>query len=158
MATSSRPYDLFLSYNTRDHAAVERVGRWLKDHGLACFMDRWYLVPGTPWPVALEAALQQSRAVAVFLGPGEMGRWQQREQYLALNRQASNSLVNAFSPLLWPEIQDEVDRREKANEKTASLEKGTLSLRDLVEIALNRQPGTQRLLLVVDQWEELYTL
>ena len=69
-----------------------------------------------------------------------------------------NSLVNAFSPLLWPDLEDEVDRREKANEKTASLEKGTLSLRDLVEIALNKQPGTQRLLLVVDQWEELYTL
>ena len=69
-----------------------------------------------------------------------------------------NSLVNALSPLLWPDLDDEVDRREKANEKTASLEKGTLSLRDLVEIALNKQPGTQRLLLVVDQWEELYTL
>ena len=69
-----------------------------------------------------------------------------------------NSLVNAFSPLVWPDLEDEVDRREKANEKTASLEKGTLSLRDLAEIALNKQPGTQRLLLVVDQWEELYTL
>ena len=69
-----------------------------------------------------------------------------------------NSLVNAFSPLLWPDLEDEVNRREKANEKTASLEKGTLSLRDLAEIALKKQPGTQRLLLVVDQWEELYTL
>ncbi len=69
-----------------------------------------------------------------------------------------NSLVNALSPLVWPDLEDEVDRREKANEKTASLEKGTLSLRDLAEIALNKQPGTQRLLLVVDQWEELYTL
>ena len=36
--------------------------------------------------------------------------------------------------------------------------RGTLSLRDLAEIALKKQPGTQRLLLVVDQWEELYTL
>ena len=69
-----------------------------------------------------------------------------------------NSLVNAFAPVLWPDLEDEVDRREKANEKTASLEKGTLSLRDLAEIALKKQPGTQRLLLVVDQWEELYTL
>jgi len=297
----TRTYDVFLSYNTRDYAAVERVGRWLQAHGLTCFMDRWYLAPGTPWPAALEAKLKDSRAVAVFLGPGEMGRWQQREQYLALNRQASsgipiipvllpgsdpplgflslntwvdlrarldderqlktlaaavrgqapaeaetegvaalrsvcpfrgllpfreedapfffgrqddtnrlveavghhpfvgvlgasgsgkssvvlaglvprlrsdptrvwevvtmvptarpfNSLVSAFVPLLWPRIEDEVDRREKANEKAGSFEKGTLSLRDLTEIALGEQPGTQRLLLVVDQWEELYTL
>src|SRR4051794_14945347 len=100
MATPSRTYDLFLSYNTRDHAAVERVGRRLKDHGLTCFMDRWYLVPGTSWPVALEQALQQSRAVAVFLGPGEMGRWQQREQYLALDRQASSDIP--LIPVLLP--------------------------------------------------------
>ncbi len=301
MDLPSRTYDVFLSYNTRDYQAVERVGRWLKDNGLTCFMDRWYLVPGTSWPSALEQALKQSKAVAVFLGPGEMGRWQQRELQLALDRQAAsgmpvvpvllpgadpplgflslntwvdlrtrldeerplnvlagavrglapaelepenqavaqtvcpfrgllpfreedapfffgrqddtdqlvaavtrhafvavlgasgsgkssvaraglvprlrsdretvwevvtmvptarplNSLVNALSPLVWPDLEDEVDRREKANEKTASLEKGTLSLRDLAEIALNKQPGTQRLLLVVDQWEELYTL
>src|SRR5271165_2539643 len=57
-----------------------------------------------------------------------------------------------------PDLDDEVDRREKANEKSSSLERGILSLRDLAEIALQKQPGTQRLLLVVDQWEELYTL
>jgi hypothetical protein len=301
MDLSGRVCDVFLSYTHRDHHAVERVGRWLRDRGLSCFMDRWYLVAGTPWPEALEQALQRSKAVVIFLGPGEMGRWQQREQHLALDRQALanfpvvpvllpgsdpplgflrlntwvdlrgglhdekplemlaaavrglavaeaeserpvaqnvicpfrgllpyreedalfffgrrddtdrlvdtvgkhsfvavlgasgsgkssvvraglvprlrtdpgtvwevvtlvptarplNSLVNALSPLLWPEVEDEVDRREKANEKTESLARGTLSLRDLVEIALGKQPGTQRLLLVVDQWEELYTL
>ena len=84
---SSRTYDVFLSYNSRDYQAVERVGRWLKDRGLTCFMDRWYLVPGTPWPVALSRPSTRAKAVAVFLGPGEMGRWQQREQHLALNRQ-----------------------------------------------------------------------
>ena len=52
-----------------------------------------------------------------------------------------NSLVNALSPLLWPDLEDEVDRREKANETTASLEKGKLSLRDLAEIALKQAAG-----------------
>ena len=56
MDPPGRTYDVFLSYNTRDHHAVERIGRWLKDRSLTCFMDRWYLVPGTPWPVALEQA------------------------------------------------------------------------------------------------------
>ena len=34
---------------------------------------------------------------------------------------------------------------------------GTDSLRGLVKDVLDEQPGTDRLLLVVDQWEELYT-
>jgi hypothetical protein len=33
-----------------------------------------------------------------------------------------------------------------------------LTLRDIVERVLQKQPGTDRLLLVADQWEEIYTL
>jgi hypothetical protein len=301
MALSIREYDVFLSYSRRDQHAIERVGRWLKDRGVTCFMDRWYLAHGASWIEALEQALVKSKAVAVFLGPGEMGRWQQRERDLALDRQTSfgtpvipvllpgadpplgflgqntwvdlriglnderplqvlagairgqvpaelntesefvaqsvcpfrgllpfreedapfffgrqnsteqliaavtrhslvavmgasgsgkssvvsaglvprlrsdretawevvtmvptdrplHSLLNTLSPLLWPEIDDEVSRREMSNVRTDSLKSGTLSLRDVTEIALKKQPGTQRMLLIVDQWEELYTL
>jgi hypothetical protein len=100
MDLSPPTYDVFLSYNSRDSLAVERVGRWLKDRGLTCFMDRWYLVPGTSWPSALEQALQGSRAVAVFLGPGEMGRWQARELHLALDRQVASGMP--VVPVLLP--------------------------------------------------------
>ena len=34
---------------------------------------------------------------------------------------------------------------------------GTIALRDVVERVLAKQPGTERLMLVVDQWEELFT-
>ncbi|MCA9467582.1 MAG: hypothetical protein KC643_19350, partial [Nitrospira sp.] len=34
----------------------------------------------------------------------------------------------------------------------------SITLRDVVERILDKQPGTDRLLLIVDQWEELYTL
>src|SRR5262245_56016131 len=100
MDLSPRTYDVFLSYNNRDSLAVERVGRWLEDHGLTCFMDRWYLRAGTPWLTALEQALDRSKAVAVFLGPGEMGRWQQRELHLALDRQAASGIP--VLPVLLP--------------------------------------------------------
>ena len=49
MSLSPPSYDVFLSYNSRVHASVERVARWLKEQGLTCFLDRWYLVPGTSW-------------------------------------------------------------------------------------------------------------
>jgi WD40 repeat protein len=94
-------YDGFLSYNWRDHAAVETVAHALRNRGLTVFLDRWYLVPGRPWHQALEEILGTCRAVAVFLGPYGMGPWQQREKGLALNRQARD-LTFPVIPVLLP--------------------------------------------------------
>jgi formylglycine-generating enzyme required for sulfatase activity/energy-coupling factor transporter ATP-binding protein EcfA2 len=80
-------FDVFLSYHWRDHAHVEALARRLREEQLTVFLDRWYLTPGQSWPKALETTLAQCRAVAVCIGQGEMGPWQQREQYLALERQ-----------------------------------------------------------------------
>ncbi len=300
MGQRDQQFDVFLSYSTRDHVLVEQVANWLKERGLRCFMDRSYLTPGVPWPRALEEALETSKSVAVFLGAGELGRWQERELYLALDVQIAKqtpvipvllpgsdpalgflslntwvdlrheearerqlgilagairgrapaelgeeaatvrdsicpyrglltfreedapfffgrqaytqelceavrnrafvmivgasgsgkssvvragvvprlrsgesgtvwevatmvptdrpltSLIASLSSMLWPDIQDEVERRAQANKTARSLQEKTLSLRDLVEIVLSKQPGTDRLLLLVDQWEELY--
>jgi WD40 repeat protein len=81
-------FDLFLSYHWRDREPVEALARVLRDRGLSVFLDRWYLVPGQPWPQELEETLSACRAVAVCLGPGPMGPWQQRETNFALDRQA----------------------------------------------------------------------
>lgn len=82
-------FDVFLSYHWRDHAHVEALAHRLREQKLTVFLDRWYLTPGQSWPKALEATLTQCRAVAVCIGQGEMGPWQQREQYLALERQVA---------------------------------------------------------------------
>lgn len=67
------------------------------------------------------------------------------------------ALARALAPLLFPKL-DVIDRVEKANKLSVRFAEGAVPLRDLVEEVLKLQPGTQRLLLVVDQWEELYTL
>ena len=82
-------YDLFLSYNSADHALVEEIARKIRDEHLEPFLDRWYLVPGARWRPRLEQILGSCKAVAVFVGPGEMGRWQQRELDVALDLQAN---------------------------------------------------------------------
>jgi len=82
-------FDVFLSYHWRDHAQVEALAQRLRAQNVQVFLDRWYLTPGQSWPKALEAALAHCRAVAVCIGQGEMGPWQQREQYLALERQVA---------------------------------------------------------------------
>jgi hypothetical protein len=79
-------FDVFLSYNSRDHVPVEVVGRWLRDQGLKVFQ-----------------ALGTCRAAAaVFVGSREMGDWQQREQYVALERQARDSTFLVI-PVLLPQ-------------------------------------------------------
>ena len=294
-------YDVFLSYHWRDHAHVEAIGRALRDRDLHVFLDRWYLHPGRPWPQELETVMRGCRAVAVCVGPGEMGPWQLREVNMAIERQArecefpvipvllpgsdpvlgflgqntwidlrakpddSNlvailagairgeapasdgariqqtvasicpyrgllyfreedapfffgrdasikQLVEAVShnqfvavvgasgcgkssvvraglipvvrrdpktvweivtlvpgdrplhnlaavllPLYEPEM-TETDRMVETNKLDRALETGKIHLRDVVELVLAKQKGTDRLLLVVDQWEELYTL
>jgi ABC-type multidrug transport system fused ATPase/permease subunit len=60
---SAHAHDVFLTYNWRDHAAVEAIGRALRDQALRVFLDRWYLVPGRPWPAALEAAVDECGAL-----------------------------------------------------------------------------------------------
>ena len=57
MSDTVPTYDVFLSYNWREHAAVEAIARALRDRELRVFLDRWYLVPGRPWPQALEGSL-----------------------------------------------------------------------------------------------------
>ena len=67
------------------------------------------------------------------------------------------ALAAALLPLLEPEM-TEVDRLAEVNKLAAYLQTGDLALRDVVARVLAKQPGTDRLLLVADQWEELYTL
>ncbi len=86
---SPNQFDVFLSYHWRDHAQVEALAHRLREQKLTVFLDRWYLTPGQSWPKVLETTLASCRAVAVCLGQGEMGPWQQREQYLALERQVA---------------------------------------------------------------------
>jgi hypothetical protein len=67
------------------------------------------------------------------------------------------ALAAALLPLLEPEM-TEVDRLAEVNKLAVYLGEGRLALRDVVARVLAKQPGTDRLLLVTDQWEELYTL
>jgi len=93
-------YDAFLSYHWRDRVPVEDLARALGNRGLHVFLDRWYLTPGLPWPQKLETALRNCRAAVVCVGAGEMGPWQQREAYMALERQGRETTFPVIPALL----------------------------------------------------------
>jgi KaiC/GvpD/RAD55 family RecA-like ATPase len=81
-------FELFISYHWRDHADAEKLARRMRERGLSVFVDRWYFSPGQSWPGRLEEILAAAGAVAVCVGANGLGAWQQREQHLALDRQA----------------------------------------------------------------------
>jgi KaiC/GvpD/RAD55 family RecA-like ATPase len=67
------------------------------------------------------------------------------------------SLAAALLPSLEPEL-SEVDRLAEVNKLAAHLGDGSVTLRDVITRVLAKQKGTERLLLFIDQWEELYAL
>ncbi len=93
--------DIFLSYNSADHNVVEDIARKLRDESLEPFLDRWHLAPGMRWRPKLEETLRSCKAVAIFVGPGEMGSWQQREVDVALDLQSRNPKLPII-PVLLP--------------------------------------------------------
>jgi hypothetical protein len=99
--TTRSSYDVFLSYNSADHGLVEDVARKLCDQGLEPYLDRWYLEPGMRWRPKLDQTLSACKAVAIFVGPGEMGSWQQREVDVALDLQSRNPNLPVI-PVLLP--------------------------------------------------------
>jgi hypothetical protein len=95
-------YDVFLSHNSADKAAVEILARRLQEvEGLTPFLDKWHLVPGEPWQEALEQALDCSAAVAVFLGPSGMGAWHNEEMRDALDARTRRKALRVI-PVLLP--------------------------------------------------------
>ncbi|MEM8489125.1 MAG: toll/interleukin-1 receptor domain-containing protein, partial [Bacteroidota bacterium] len=73
------------------------------------------------------------------------------------NDRPLRSLATQFVTTLEPQLTT-TDRLLEINKVVDSLEKGSVALRDYVDTLLEKQPGTTRLLLVIDQWEEVYTL
>src|SRR5262249_11468764 len=64
-------------------------------------LDRWYLAPGLRWRSKLEDTLNSCKAVAIFVGPSEMGPWQQREADVALDLQSRRPHLPVI-PVLLP--------------------------------------------------------
>ncbi len=66
------------------------------------------------------------------------------------------SLAAALISLLEPQM-SETDRLVEVNKQARYLQQGNLSLQDILDTILQKSPG-MRLLLIADQFEELYTL
>jgi WD40 repeat protein len=90
---------LFLSYSSADRIPVIAVQKLLQARGINTFLDRDDLVSGLAWPQALEQALRAVDGVAVFIGR-ELGGWQKREMWFALDRQVREEQEGCAFPVI----------------------------------------------------------
>ncbi len=90
-------YDVFLSYNSEDLEAVEKIAVYLEDRaGLRPWLDKWALIPGEPWQRRVEQGLERAGTLAVFLGKSGPGPWQEKEAAAALDRQARDGVFRVI--------------------------------------------------------------
>ena len=96
-----KQYDAFLSYNSRDRAAVAALARRLRDKGLDLYQDVWELAPGQEFQSAMTKRIGDSKSCVVFLGPNGLGPWQDQEVQVVINRRAYDGEYRVV-PVLLP--------------------------------------------------------
>jgi CheY-like chemotaxis protein len=101
---STRAYDVFLSYNSKDVTAAVALAERLRDAGIRVWIDAWALVPGRSWQEALESMIEQTRTAAVLVGPSGLGPWEIPEMRACLSECVSRSMP--VIPVLLPGTQD----------------------------------------------------
>lgn len=99
-----RGFDVFLSYNSRDRAQVQRLARHLARAGLDPWFDRWSMTPGASWQEEIVAGLQASSTCAVFIGPHDVGGWEREEMSVALIRAVQDRTFRLI-PVLLPGLE-----------------------------------------------------
>lgn len=68
-------FDVFLSHNSKDKAAVEKIAKQLKAVGLRPWLDKWNLAGGDTLEDALEQAIKTIHCAALCFGPADVGAW-----------------------------------------------------------------------------------
>jgi hypothetical protein len=68
-------FDVFLSHNSKDKAAVEKIARRLLKVGIRPWLDKWNLPPGSRLSNALAEAIDTVPCAALFFGPADVGNW-----------------------------------------------------------------------------------
>jgi hypothetical protein len=96
-----KKYNAFLSHNSQDKPIVEQIALWLEDEAkLQVWLDKWNLIPGDPWQEEIEKALDESECCVVFLGPNDIGPWQNEEMRSALEERVSQKTIRVLLVIL----------------------------------------------------------
>ncbi len=95
-----RPFDVFLSHNSKDKPAVRQLTEALEARGLKVWLDEQQLVPGRPWQKELEEIIETARTAAVLVGRDSLGPWETEEMRACLSQFVKRHLP--VIPVLLP--------------------------------------------------------
>lgn len=127
--------------------------------GRETFTEQLVSAAGRKQLVAVIGASGSGKSSVVFAGL--IPRLRAEGNWLILSLRPGvrpfRSLAAALMPVLEPNL-SETDRLVEVNKLAAALGEGSLALSDVVERIRNKNSGFSQMLLVVDQFEELYTL
>ena len=99
-------YDVFLSFRNEDRKIVSRIAENFAREDIKVWFDEWVLVPGSLWQEELKKGVANSSAIAVFIGRGGLGKWQEQE-LKSLMKAGMEGTPNRVIPILLPEAQQE---------------------------------------------------
>lgn len=99
MAWQETGFDVFLSYARVDAPAVLDLKKRLEGMGVRTLIDT-DLRPGTNWSDDLQMALSSAPAIAILVGPGDLGATQEQEVQLALMRQVEEKRAGRTLPVI----------------------------------------------------------
>ncbi|MDZ4404568.1 toll/interleukin-1 receptor domain-containing protein [Prosthecobacter sp.] len=75
-------YDVFLSHSAKDKPIVRDIAERLKKDGLKVWFDEWEIKPGDSIPSKIDAGLEYSRVLALFMSANAFGSdWAALESY-----------------------------------------------------------------------------
>lgn len=77
-------YDVFLAYNSADEQAVETIAMGLRRRGINPWFAKWCLPPGRQFQREIQRVFFDIRSVAVFVGRGGVGPWEDLEIQAAI--------------------------------------------------------------------------
>ncbi len=107
--STNKPYAVFLSFNSEDREAVEKIAVHLADHAkLRPWFDQWEQIPGESSMRNLERGLETSSTCAVFVGKSGAGPWQESEVEAALRQQIQSKKFRVI-PVLLPDALKEAE-------------------------------------------------
>lgn len=90
---TSKNYDIFLSYNTKDRAIVLRTAEALTKQGINSWYDIERIPQGASIHDSLGKAMSAAKIVAIFWGRHGKGSWQAQEIDVAIGLRASKGIL-----------------------------------------------------------------
>jgi len=93
-------FDLFISHNNKDKAAVIALAERLKANGVKVWLNVWELCLGEPWQESAGKIIVNTRAVAVLVGIDGIGPWEDVEMHVFLDKCVQNKMP--IIPVLLP--------------------------------------------------------